>query len=843
MTHSLQVQIRARVLEACSKANDDVSRGLGDCETAPNATSFYTDRMWKLGEQLTKLYQDIVPQVIQAGSRGVDGWNRYTLPGQLSSLLYSVLKGVSLQEISPGWQSPEGFLKNMPWPGTDHEQHNALCAQWHNSHKQIVASMKAKLTAAIESESETYEVAFEKAINDALRTADLDPLHHDETKRKLSNRISGALATRASWMVSELHRVVELASASHDSGFMARYLLFRVLYRRAKESTAPHWERDEALLALVELLQTFEDLRKYAQTCLDSRNWGVSWKAQTEEGVESGNDFSRDNPFYLLKDAISANWYNPNVQSEANRFLRGIPHGQNPNSSDTGSQLSTRALRGPTDTGLGRQATLIVVAAEKRGQLQDLITSGLVSRPAKLASWDELNERGPELLSESRTVIHFPFYAPVFRQDDAEHVLAPSLAGALDEHSSGPTNHVIILPTDRYRITQPNLEDLGPGGTDPWSGDPRRCLAKLTGNTKRLISILCKANGVDWPPISLPQSTIGYEGRPYIRHLLTRWCKKHVPRHKIVLDAGLRPESLVLFENLGLPHVVRFSSGKGATVLVPFDSDNPDAEDVELLIQVAQAIGETSKQVASHFPLADLINDWPTIEFERPEFGDDSFGDLISKFKKTKEHVSKLQSIDSREALRDHLKGVERSLDDLRGVLHIIESWDKKSAIESRDAIRSDFDAAAMNVFEDVRDAIGFVEKSGPADAPTAKKATGVHGPVLPEPAHEELPQPHSPLQLALFETTKAKLSRQALVRTEEVAKKAGSLQERGVSMSSIAVEAFLTLDIQLVETVGKYSANTSIELLNRIDDKSKSDWEYALLLANKAIDCQETPR
>src|SRR5262245_895094 len=101
------------------------------------------------------------------------------------------------------------------------------------------------------------------------------------------------------------------------------------------------------------------------------------------------------------------------------------------------------------------------------------------------------------------------------------------------------------------------------------------------------------------------------------------------------------------------------------------------------------------------------------------------------------------------------------------------------------------------------------------------------------------LPPATSPLQQALFDGIRAKLSRLALVRPREMQKKAETFNARGVLISSIAVEGYLHLDVELIEALAGDSIGTCVDLLNKVDARTGADWDYARNLTHSAIDYQ----
>jgi hypothetical protein len=65
-----------------------------------------------------------------------------------------------------------------------------------------------------------------------------------------------------------------------------------------------------------------------------------------------------------------------------------------------------------------------------------------------------------------------------------------------------------------------------------------------------------------------------------------------------------------------------------------------------------------------------------------------------------------------------------------------------------------------------------------------------------------DLPSATTPLQQALFDAIRAKLSRLALVRPREMHERTEAFNARGVLISSIAVEGYLHLDVELIEAL-----------------------------------------
>lgn len=360
-----------------------------------------------------------------------------------------------------------------------------------------------------------------------------------------------------------------------------------------------------------------------------------------------------------------------------------------------------------------RPSVLVGVAGEKVEHLRDMITRGEITRPvAAVYSWDELNREKWAELSSYSIVIHFPFYAEPHHEQSSTYTVSPKLAFALREHATSMCSHVVLIPSDKYRIREPNDLNLQKRGqaVEKWNTDPGYRHQRLTGNVQTIIGALCPGAQITWSPTTLHQRSRTFLGRPYLAHLLDRWLRKHTLQHVFAISSQLPLEPLVTFDDLEDALLVpRVSRGKGSVIFLPYDSDDPDWESVDLLIQIGCALLERFQGSRSHFAQADLILDWPEVELVRPEFGEHSLTDLAPKLRKLKEHVRPLTAVDSREALRDHVADIETAFSNLRGVLHIIETWNVTAATQSRDAIRADFDGAVRMAYEEVRDAIGFL--------------------------------------------------------------------------------------------------------------------------------------
>src|SRR5438105_70694 len=153
-----------------------------------------------------------------------------------------------------------------------------------------------------------------------------------------------------------------------------------------------------------------------------------------------------------------------------------------------------------------RPPVLVTVAQEKRDSLMDLIGRGQVTRPiSAVASWDEMQSKGPELLSAAQSVIHFPHYADMFFAQGSGYDVAPALARALEEHIAGPNSHIVLLPTEKYVIRKPFPRDLERIAIEEWNKNPAFGQQKLVGSTKAIVGALFRFQVFEWIATAIPQ--------------------------------------------------------------------------------------------------------------------------------------------------------------------------------------------------------------------------------------------------------------------------------------------------------------------------------------------------